>query len=333
MESSLPQTFKALLSQGPGKAPQVEFIPLPKPGKNQVIVKMEFAPINPSDIATMYGGYRTPSGDKKALVGFEGSGTIVAVGEDLLIQHQVGDKVHCSGIGTMAEYLVANSENCSKIQGDLSFEHAACHFVNPGTVYYMGYLVEKGGHKAAIHTAGTSALGRMLIRYFKHKGIKLINIVRRDDYNEELTKLGADYILNSQAPDFEAKLKEIAEKENATISFDAISGDFPAKLIHAQPPGSICYVYGALSGEREVKAVSILDLFKGKQLAGLYLTNFVDQMAKTGEITKVFAEIHSLLPSIFKSEIQKVFTLDNIQEALAYYNQNSSKGKILLKPN
>ena len=333
MESTLPETFKAFLSQGLGNPPQIESLPLPKPGQNQVIVKIEYAPLNPSDIAAMHGIHKGGKVDAKFPIGNEGCGTVVAIGENLLVQHKVGDRVHVIGPGTYAQYLVATSQNCFPIQGDLSFEQAASHLVNPGTAYYMAKLCEKGGHKAAIHTAGSSALGRMLIRYFKQKGIKLINIVRRYDYNEELKKEGADYILNSQDPDFDAKLKEIAVKENATISFDAISGDFPSRLITAQPPGSICYVYGALSGQREVKSLSILELFQGKTVSGLYLTNYIDELTKSGEIVKFFQEIHSLLGTTFRSEVHKVFALDDIKDALAYYKDNSSKGKILLKPN
>lgn len=331
VSNTLPETFKTLVPQGPGILPLLQDIPLEKPGNNEVLVKIAFASLNPSDIGSLYGSYKGKiSGKSRGFLGFEGSGTIVAVGENLLIPHKVGERVHVIGPGTYAEYCIASSENCLPIQGDLSFELASPHIVNPGTVHYMGYLAKQGGHKAAIHTAGSSALGRMLIRYFKHLGIKLINVVRRDDYNEELKNDGADYILNSTAPDFEAQLKEIATKENATIAFDAVAGDFTNKVVTAQPSGSICYVYGGLGG-REAK-VDIFQLFDRKQVAGLYLTNYTEDLKKSGEIFNFFKDIHTLLPTILRTEIQKVFTLDQIQEALAYYKDNSSKGKILFKP-
>jgi len=102
----------------------------------------------------------------------------------------------------------------------------------------MGVLADRGGHKAAIHTAGSSALGRMLIRYFKAKNITLINIVRKQEFVEELEKEGADYVLNSQAADFEERSKEIVQKENATLALDAIGGDFTNNILKAQPAGS-----------------------------------------------------------------------------------------------
>jgi len=245
----------------------------------------------------------------------------------------VGDRVHVNGPGLFAEYFVGPSENCSPIlQADLSFEDAASHFVNPATVYYMGVLAEKGGHKAAIHNAGASALGRMLIRYFKHKGIKLINIVRKDEYIEVLkNEEGADYVLNSQSPDFEKQLKEVVEKENATISFDALAGDSTAKLLKAHPKGSTCYVYGLLSGD-VVNGISVMDLISQKTVTGLYIVDYIVELGPQG-VGKFFDEIHSLLPTVFKTKIQKVFKLEQFKEAIEFYHINSSKGKILLTPN
>ncbi len=326
---SLPETYKAITKVKLGEAPKISTLPLLKPGSNQILVKVAFAPINPSDIASIYGQYGNP---ETPLVGLEGSGTVVALGDNLKIPFTIGQKVHLRGPGTMAECLLIETTNAYPIRGDLSLEQAAPHIVNPGAAVYMGALVQQGGHKAAIHTAGSSALGRMLIRYFKEKGIKLINIVRRDDFTQELRDEGADYVLNSTAPDFEAQLKEIAEKEQATIAFDAIAGDFTNKVITAQPAGSVCYIYGGLGGPT-LKSVSIMELFKGKTIAAFSLTMYIEGLVKTGKVREFFNEVHTRLDTTFKSNVHKVFKLDDIVEALVYYQNNSSKGKILLQPN
>jgi len=323
---SLPETQRVIQGDQNGE-PIFKDVPLPKPSQNEVIVKVEFAPVNPTDLIRLKGFY----GDNK-IIGSEGSGVVVAVGENLKVPHKIGDKVHIIGPGTYAQYIVVKSESVFPILvKDLSLEEAASHFVNPATVHYMSYLAEKGGHKAAIHTAGSSALGRMFIRYFKLKGIKTINIVRRDDYTEELLKEGADYVLNSKAPDFEEKFKEIATKENATIAFDAIAGDFTNKVVKAQPPRSTVYIYGLLGGN-EIKNISIPDLFQRKTIATVYLPDYLED-SNEQQLQNIFKETHGLLNTVFKSNVIKVFPLDQIKEALAYYQENSSKGKILLKPN
>ena len=278
-------------------------------------------------------GFFAHGSQEPFIVGTEGSGTIVALGEDLEIPFKVGDRVHVHGFGNMAQYHATNTKNVFPIQGDLSFEEAANHIVNPGTAHYIGVLAERGNHKAVIHTAGSSALGRMLIRLLKKKGIKSINIVRRDDYTEELKREGADYILNSTAPDFDAKLKEIATKEEATMAVDAISGDLTSKVMNAQPPNSTVYVYGGLSKEGKVNNIPIGDLFQGKKVTGFTLYTYFAEISSTGQYRKTFEEIHSLLPTVYNSHVEKVFKLEEFEEAITYYNANSSKGRILLKPN
>lgn len=332
MSSALPETYKILYgSSASGGQPRIEEVPLSKPGNNKVLVKMEFAPINPSDIGVMQGN-RKYANLTPHPVGLEGSGIVVATGDNLKVSHQVGDRVHVAGYGTMGQYLLTEAEDCSPIHDNLSFEEAASHVVNPGTVYYMGLKVQQGGHKAAIHTVGASALGKMLIRYFKHKGIKLINIVRKDEQIEELKKEGADYVLNSQGPDFEAQLKEIAEKEKATIAFDAISGGFTAKILKNQPRNSITYVYGGLEGS-DIIGLDLKDLVEGKSVSVLLLFDLTNKLRAKGELTNFYEEVHALLPTIFRTEIQRVFKLEEINEAVSYYQANSSKGKVLIKPN
>ncbi len=330
--TSLPETYQALVPVKPGDTPKIDTLPLPKPGNNQILVKIAFAPIHPADIYSIYGQYARPADQSTPLIGFEGSGTVVALGENLKIPFNIGQKVHVRGPGTMAQYILVETTNAYPVQGDLSLEQAAPHSSNPATVVYMGVLAQRGGHKAAIHTVGSSALGRILIRYLKEKGIKLINIVRKDEFIEELQTEGADYVLNSTAPDFEAQLKEVAEKEQATISFDAIAGDFTSKVITAQPAGSVCYIYGALGG-RTLPSISIMELFKGKTITAFSVATYHQELAKTGKTREVLSEIHTKLETTFKSNVQKVFKLEDIVEALAYYEKNSSKGKILLQPN
>ena len=330
---SLPTTYKILYgSSNPGGQPRIEEIPLKQPSTNEVLIKMEFAPINPSDLGVM-NGTRKYTDQVPHPVGLEGSGTVVAVGQNLKVQHKVGDRVHVGGYGTMGQYLLTESENVSRIlQSDLSFEEAASHYINPATVYYMGVLVQEGGHKAAIHTVGASSLGKMLIRYFKKKGVKLINIVRKEEQIEELKKEGADYVLNSQAADFDDKLKELAEKEKATISFDAICGEFTTRLIKIQPPSSTCYVYGGLSGA-EVVGLSIFDLLQDKSVSGLIVFDYLEELKRKGELSKVYDEIHKDLPTVFKTNVTKVYSLDQIDEAVAFYQANANQGKVLIKPN
>jgi len=327
----IPKTQKSAWVTSRKQVGKVTEVPLAQPKKNQVLVKIAYAPVNPSDVGTLENWYPVQAKPPHS-VGFEGSGIIVAVGENLKVPHKVGDRVHVIGLGTWSEYIVVPSELCSKIREGISLEQAACHYVNPGTVIYMAKLVERGGHKCAIHTAGASSLGKMMIKYFKEKGIKLISIVRREEYVQELLKEGADFVLNSEAPDFVSQFRTLAAKEKATICFEAIAGDFTGKILRVMPSSSIIYVYGALSG-KNVGNITVNDLaFMDKKVSGLWLQTYFKEVVTQGKTSEFFNEIHSRLNTVFKSSIQKVYTLEDLEAAIAYYKENSSKGKILITP-
>jgi NADPH2:quinone reductase len=293
---------------------------------------MAFAPINQSDLLTLAGVYKLS--DKPPYpVGLEGSGTVVALGEDLQVAHKIGDRVQVHSFGTLTQYCLAKSEDCAPIKGDLSFEDAASHIINPSTVVFMYALAKRQGAKAVIGTAASSALGKMLIRYFKEKGIKTINTVRHDKYFDELKKEGADYVLNSEAPDFEEKLKEIVEKEHATVAFDAINGDFPMKLLKNMPAGSIVHVYGTLSGDAKWTNPEPQTFEEDKKIDKIRYLTYIQEAKDKGELDKLYEEMHSHLKTTFKTNTQKVYPLEEIGEAIEFYQKNSSKGKVLVKLN
>jgi len=326
---SLPEKYKVIVPDEKGQPTLKEF-PIQHPSTNQVLVRVEFTPLCVYDNGLLARG--AASKDPNARYGSEGSGIVVEVGKNLKRSFKVGDRVHVR-VGCWAQYLLANSEEVFPIlHKDLSLEDACAHWINPATVHYMGAEAGKGGHKAVIQTAAGSVLGRMAIRYFKLKGIKTINVVRRDDVIEELKKEGADYVLNSQAAGFEDKLKELAEKENATLAFDAVAGDFTNVILKNQPPGSTILVYGLMSGWT-VNNINIMELFKQKTLGGLVVSNHIAEYAQKGELEKLATDLHKLLPTVFKSHIHKIFKIDDIKEAFAYFEENSSKGKIIIQLN
>jgi len=210
-----------------------------------------------------------------------------------------------------------------------TFEEASAHFVNPATVILMVREVKKGGHKAVIHTAGASALGRMLIRALKEEGVKSINVVRKDEYVKELLDIGADYVLNMQSEDFEKELKKLASETSASICFEAVGGELTVKVLKAMPNGSHVLCYGALQSA-EIPSVSVGELlFGGKTLRGFWLSQILGTMSgiERGELAR---ECQKGLKTTLRSEVGKKFRLEEFGEAVEYYDKFSSKGKVLL---
>jgi len=231
------------------------------------------------------------------------------------------------GFGTWAEYALINSEDAIRVPAENTLEEAASSWVNPATAVLMiKDEVIKGGHKAVIHSAGASALGKMLIKELKEAGVKSINLVRREEYIQQLKDLGADYVLNIKDKDFEEKLKKIANDESATICFEAVGGELPGKILTAMPPGSDLLMYGFLeSGNIQI---SVGALFAKKVVRAFYL---YDHMGGPEEKQELGNKIQKKLKTTLKTEVVKVYGFEEANEALEYYGKNASKGKVLLK--
>jgi len=221
---------------------------LHKPGKNEILVKMEYSPINPSDLLYMTGFY--PQDDKfPKTLGFEGSGIVQQLGEDLIIPHKIGDRVAVfAATGVWTTYAVVDSTWAFHIPDDISLEQASMHFINPWTVEILVEEVKQRNVKACVHTAGAGAFGKLLIKRLKLEGIKLINLVRREGLVKELEPFKPDFVVNTEKPGWEQELKKLYEENEATLCFDAICGDLTSKVLSAMPPSSHLSIYGNLAG-------------------------------------------------------------------------------------
>jgi NADPH:quinone reductase len=335
MEPQLPKTYKAVITPRNGTIGSYVDVPLTEPGKNQVLIKVTYATLNPADMGTLKGFYPVypPPEDipknVESRVGLEGCGVVVAVGPECLYEHKIGSRVSFFGLGAWAEYNLVNSECCVEVDEKFSDEVAACG-ANPVTTLYMYRLLLEGAHYAMIQNAASSALGRMSIRYFKSKGVKTINIVRKKEYIEELKELGAEYVLNQEDEDFDIKLKELAAKLKATIAFDAIGGEMSGRLLNAMPPKSELRILGAFSMQ-PVTALIEDFIFLDKTIKGIWVSTWFKSLGPDG-IHKVMKEVAPLLGTTLNSKVSKIFKMEEYSDSFKFYKENSGKGKVLFKP-
>ncbi|MDN3645973.1 zinc-binding dehydrogenase [Pontixanthobacter aestiaquae] len=216
------------------------------PKGTQVLVKMEAAPINPSDLALLFSAadlenaeYSTGkivaqmpepflSGAKgrhgqKAVVGNEGAGTVVATGDDPMAQALMGQRVACVPGNAFGEYCIADAPMCLPL-GDISSVEGASAFVNPMTALGFVETAKMEGHNAIIHLAAASNLGQMLNRICQEDDMKLVNIVRKQEQVDLLKSQGAEYVVNSSDDDFMAQLRSAIDATDAYLGFDPIGG-------------------------------------------------------------------------------------------------------------
>ena len=127
--------------------------------------------------------------------------------------------------------MILKKSEVTILPEDVDLDVVCGYFGNPVTVCGFIDIYQKGGHKAMIHDAACSALGKMLVKFTKTLSIPLINIVRRDEQAKILEALGAEYILNSTSETFTADLTELAKKLEATVFFDAVAGDITGQVL------------------------------------------------------------------------------------------------------
>lgn len=279
---SLPETYLQMLStvsEDGELRMELKEQPMPTPKPDQVVVRVEATPINPSDQGVMFGwssmGKAEGSGSgagavltapvppvgmktmkarigQSLPVGNEGAGVVVAAGDSPEAQALMGKLVAVMGGGMYAQYRCLPAAMCMPLLEEHTAKDGASCFVNPLTALCFLETMRAEGHKAIVHTAAASNLGQMLNHICQADGVDLVNIVRRPEQAEILKKIGAKYICDSSADSFAADLTDAIHATGATLAFDATGGgDLASKILSAmeaaaaRTPGAYS-IYGSI---------------------------------------------------------------------------------------
>ena len=226
-------------------------VPVPTPAANEVLVRIEASPINPSDLgvlvatadmdsATVAGTPERPvvtapliEGtlrgfasriDVSLPVGNEGAGTVVAAGSSPVAQALIGKTVGVVGGGMYTQYRLVDAASCLVLPDGASAKDGASSFVNPMTALGMVETMRREGHSGLVHTAAASNLGQMLVKLCLADGVPLVNIVRKPEQEELLRSLGSVHVCNSASSSFATDLTEALKATSATLAFDATGG-------------------------------------------------------------------------------------------------------------
>ena len=333
MKNDLPTTMHAVQLDEVEKPLTIREIPVPTPGPGQVLVRMAASPVNPSDLAFLMGGY----GFKQPFPvtpGNEGSGVVAATGSGLMASRLKGKRVACFSRmgygGAWAEYLLTDASLCVPVGKNISLEQAAMSLVNPLTALAFMDIIRIKKYRAFVNTAAGSALGQMLVRLSQRQGVPLINVVYKEAHAEHLRSLGAEYTLNSTAPDFEEQLKKLTHDLQAKLLLDAVGGPLLGQLLMAAPRGSTILSYGRLSADPCVIEPRALVL-QNKRMVGFYLADWMRKknlLQVLGDIRRV----QRMLGNELQTPVKKRVSLAGVNEALEDYRQEMSGGKILLLP-
>ncbi|NCP18449.1 MAG: NADH oxidase [Erythrobacter sp.] len=341
----------------------------PEPKGNQVLVRMEAAPINPSDLALLLGPADLENADysegkivakmpepfnsgakgrhgQRLPVGNEGAGEVIATGDGDMAKALMGKRVACVPGTAYAEYAIADASMCLPL-GDVSSKDGASAFVNPMTALGFVETAKMEGAKAILHTAAASNLGQMLVRICQEDNMPLVNIVRRQEQVDILKGIGAKHIVNSSDDDFMDQLRGAIDETDAFFGFDPIGGGkmvdhcFKAmeqvavsKMTEYNRYGSNqqkkMYIYGRLDLGATVLSPSY---GFGWALSGWLLTPFL-QSAGMETVMKMRKRVVENITTTFKSDYAKTVTLEGMLEkdAVLQYRQMRTGEKYLVTP-
>lgn len=252
--------LRSLITKGGELQLSLAKVDLPEPGPDQVLVKIEATPINPSDLGLLLGPAdlstvkssgsgpdlkvtaKVPAAslpllatrlDESMPVGNEGAGTVVKAGSSNAAQALKGKTVSMIGGAMYAQYRLLKAVECQPLPAGTTAAEGASWFVNPLTALGMTETMKREGHKALVHTAAASNLGQMLNKICNEDGIGLVNIVRSPAQAKILKDIGAKHVVDSSAPSFVDDLVQALVETGATIAFDAIGGGKLASQILA----------------------------------------------------------------------------------------------------
>jgi NADPH2:quinone reductase len=226
-------------------------VPIPEPAEDEVLVRVEASPINPSDLGLLFGmadmttavvsgtedlpvvtadvpenimRAMAPRIDQSLPVGNEGAGVVVKAGASEIAQELMGKTVAILGGAMYSQYRCIKAKQCLLMhEGVTPAEGASC-FVNPLTALGMVETMRLEGYTALVHTAAASNLGQMLNKICIKDGVNLVNIVRKQEHVDLLKGIGAEYVCNSSEDSFMEDLVEALVATGAMLAFDATGG-------------------------------------------------------------------------------------------------------------
>lgn len=341
----------------------------PQPTGNKVLVRMEAAPINPSDLALLFGPADLENAEysegkivakipepfasamkgrhgQRLPVGNEGAGTVIAAGEGPIAQTLIGQRVACVPGNAYSEYALADAAMCLPL-GELTAEQGASAFVNPMTALGFVETARIEGRQAILHAAAASNLGQMLNRICQEDEIALVNIVRKAEQAELLRNQGATHVVDSSSEQFMAQLRQAIDATDAYLGFDPIGGGkmvdtcfkameqvATAKMTEYSRYGSDrskkMYIYGRLDLSPTILTPSY---GFGWTLGGWLLTPFL-QSAGLETVMRMRQRVLAGLTTTFASHYSARVTLDEMlrKDAVVQYSRMRTGEKFLVLP-
>ncbi len=347
-------------------------VPVAEPGPDEVVIRIQATPINPSDIGLLFGAadmksakFSGTGSDAKVVapipeayrramaaragqslpVGNEGAGEVIKAGANATAL--LGKTVAGLGGAMYAQYRTLKASDVLVLPPGTTAEEGASCFVNPLTALGMTETMRREGHSALVHTAAASNLGQMLQKLCLKDGIGLVNIVRSDAQAKILRDIGAAHVVDTSKPSFMDDLIAALVDTGATIGFDAIGGGkLAGQILAAIEAAAVRKMttysrYGS-STHKQVYIYGGLDtgpteLNRAYGMAwglGGWLVSLFLLKIGPAETERLRQRVASEIKTTFASRYTKTISLAGMlsADAVAGYNKRATGEKYLVDP-
>jgi len=299
------------------------------PGEDEVTIDVIACPINPADVLMLEGRYGASPPKLPLTPGAEGLGRIARAGAG--VKHvKPGDLVLVPGPGTWRERMTAPAKALWALRSKADPHQLAMLRVNPATAYLMLHdYVPPQAASWVIQNAANSGVGHCLVRLAKQAGVKTLNVVRRESLAAPLKAYGADVVL-VDGPDLDARARAATGGAPLLLAIDAVGGSATQRLARCVDEKGVVVNYGLLSGEP-----CMIDgrdtVFRDVSLRGFWLRRWFSE-TQPAEIGKLYAKLAGLIEDgTLEVDIEQVYPLAQIKNAVAHAAREGRAGKILLR--
>lgn len=312
----------------PAEVLQLEESSSPTPSHGQLKVRLNAAPINPSDINFIQGVYgikpQCPS-----TVGFEGAAIVEQAAEGGTLSEGTV-VIPLKSFHTWQEEVVCTEDECLPLPDGIDPEQASMLSVNPMTAYRMlsDFANLKPGDTIA-QNAANSGVGTAVIQLAKQMGLRSINLVRREECVDELKAIGADEVV-VESESMTDQMKELAGRQGVKLALNAVGGESALAVAKILSPGGHHVTYGAMS-KKPVTLPNGLLIFKQPHFHGFWLTRWVDT-TPLSEVREEYQKLGQLVADgVIRIPVEKSYPLEDFRAAVTRAQEEKRQGKILFR--
>ncbi len=305
-----------------------------KIASDKILIQVQAAPCNPSDIAFLQGGYNVVK-SLPCVPGFEGTGIVVAVGELINAEKWLGKRIsffaQADDNGSWSEYTTISESEAVVIDERLSTDQASGFFVNPFTAFGLFEIAIKNQSSAIIVNAAGSRVASFLCAFAKQNGVSCYGIARKQQTIDQLENKDFSGLFLASDKQLDEKLCAALKQEHSAIFYDAVAGEQTGSIARCMPANSEIVVYGGLSA-KDLSGFSAMQLiFNNLKISGFNLNdwmrmNSVQEKEKAAKIlTEMFLSDEIEMPVSIRVEP------DEIVKGLRMYLGDMSAGKMLIE--